>query len=333
MAFGRRWGARNPTPPAALAPGAPVRPRGPYRLAAPAPRRDWGLRWTYTLGAEIFRPGPFRFNLATCSPNTHAARTVLVKRPIDPVHPDLLAMVMDEELWVLVLLDDPRLERVIDLGVVRGEPWIVAEHVPGERLDVRAGRAPPSVADALALAAAAADGLSAAHAARGPDGQAVGLVHRNVGLATLDLSDAGDLRIVDFGARRLRAGHLDAPSIGYRTLAPEQIRGETVEPRSDVYALGACLWELLAGRSRHEGVGSGLEWVQRTLTPLPAPSALRAELPRTIDELVLTATAGSPAGRFPTASAFAAAIRAELARLPLAAVPDLVAYARATNSR
>jgi serine/threonine-protein kinase len=149
---------------------------------------------------------------------------------------------------------------------------------------------------AIALLATAMDGIQVAHDA--------GIVHRDLKPENLMVTEAGTLKVMDFGiARVMGSGHLTRTGLLVGTLrymSPERVRGEEVDGRADVYALGAVLYEMLTGRPPFEGTS---DWAilraQIEDTPRP-PSEKVPLLPWWIDRAVLKALAKEPAERFQT---------------------------------
>ena len=141
-------------------------------------------------------------------------------------------------------LAHPNVVRIFDVGEDEGRPFMAMEYVEGETLaELVARRGPLPAAEVARLGAQACAGLSAAHAA--------GLVHRDVKPQNLLLGTDGVLKLGDFGiavgreGTRLTLAGTILGTAGY--LAPEQARGEQVTAAADIYALGAVLYELLAG--------------------------------------------------------------------------------------
>lgn len=221
-------------------------------------------------------------------------------------------------------LAHPNVVRVFDVGEEEGRPFIAMEYVDGETLAdlvARRGALPPAEVATLGVQACA--GLAAVHAA--------GLVHRDVKPQNLLLSRDGVLKLGDFGiavgdeGTRLTLAGTVLGTAGY--LAPEQARGERVTAVADIYALGAVLYELLAGEpSRSAG----------SLTELGAadgfaPPDVAARVPNAPPELVEAVTeclSPRPEDR-PSSAAELARLLAPAASegdtLPLAAEPRLCA--------
>jgi len=188
-------------------------------------------------------------------------------------------------------LSHPNVVSVFDAGEDDGRPYIVMEHVEGETLAdllARRDRLPPEEAGGLAFQAA--HGLAHAHAA--------GLVHRDVKPQNLLLREDGTLKIADFGIARAAEGtSLTQAGTVLGTaayLSPEQALGEDVTPATDVYSLGAVLYELLTGRPPLE---------VRSLDDLAKANAiaplreLAPEVPKDLEDFVMRCLARNPAYR------------------------------------
>jgi eukaryotic-like serine/threonine-protein kinase len=188
-------------------------------------------------------------------------------------------------------LSHPNVVSVFDAGEDDGRPYIVMEHVEGETLAdllARRGRLPPEEARVLALQAAR--GLAHAHAG--------GLVHRDIKPQNLLLREDGTLKIADFGIARAAEGTaltLAGTVLGTAAyLAPEQALGEEVSPASDVYSLGAVLYELLTGRPPLEV--ESLDDLAKRKT-IPPVREVAPDVPRDLEDVVMRSLARNPAYR------------------------------------
>lgn len=197
------------------------------------------------------------------------------------------------EAQIAAGLSHPNVVDVYDAGE-DGTPYIVMELINGPTLAEelrRRGRLP--VEEATAVAAQVADGLAYAHAQ--------GIVHRDIKPENLILVRGGQVKIADFGiAHVVEATRLTEVGTVLGTaayLAPEQATGGPVTPATDVYSLGAVLYELLTGRPPH--VASTLtELLTRDFQrPVPPPGALEPAVPRTLDVLVERCLAADPSLR------------------------------------
>jgi serine/threonine-protein kinase len=229
--------------------------------------------------------------------------TLFALKLLPPLGPDELAR-MRQDSSHLSRVEHPGVVRPVDMGVDRGRAYVVTEHVPGttlrEQLD-RRGPLPPR--QAARLAADIADALQAIHDA--------GVVHRHLdpSVIVVDGRD-GRPKLAELGAARdPRRPPLpgQAPYLPF-CMAPEQLRGERAEAKSDVYALGAVLYELLSGSPPFEGQSwSELSQEIQAGDPEP-PSDLVAGIPRKIEKACLRALELSPDDR-PSAAELAQELR------------------------
>jgi eukaryotic-like serine/threonine-protein kinase len=202
-------------------------------------------------------------------------------------------------------LGHPGIARVLDLGAQHGRPYLVMELLQGESLAARLARAGPlTPADAAAVVADVADALEAAHRA--------GVVHRDVKPGNVFLTDAGEVKVLDFGIASA-AGEAALTTGGLlgtaAYLAPERVLGERATPAADVYALGVLLYELLAGRRPFEA-DSEFELAMAHVNARPVPLAeVAPSAPPSLVAACGTAMAKDPADRVPSAAAFADLLR------------------------
>jgi serine/threonine protein kinase len=204
-------------------------------------------------------------------------------------------------------LAHPNVVATYDTGVDDDVAWIVMELVDGrtlrQLLSEQGALAPHR---AVHLATQVADALDYAHRS--------GVIHRDVKPANILLTADDRVKVADFGiAKAAIEAAEDASDAGgdltqsgaivgtARYLSPEQVNGEPVDGRSDVYALGVVLYEMLCGRPPFTGDTDVAVAVQHaTATPL-APRQVRAGIPRSLEAVVLRAMAKQPAARYPSA--------------------------------
>ncbi len=206
------------------------------------------------------------------------------------------------ELSALAAVRHPAVVTLLDHGVDDGLPYLVLEWIAGETLAAQVTRRPLAIADVLALGAGLAGGIAAAHRA--------GIVHRDLKPSNVVLTggDPRRPRLIDFGiARAGPDAGAPAGTPGY--MAPEQIRGDAVDGRADVFALGCLLWEALAGRPAFRGPHP-IAVLTRTLFDDPPPiDELRADVPPALAELLAAMLDRDPARR-PDAAAVQARLDA-----------------------
>jgi eukaryotic-like serine/threonine-protein kinase len=215
-------------------------------------------------------------------------------------------------------LSHPNIVTVIDRGEQEGRQFIVFEYVEGENLKALIEReAPLPERAAIELALQIADGLAFAHGH--------GLVHRDVKPQNVLLTEDGRAKVTDFGIARSIDVHHGLTQTGTVMgtsdyISPEQARGGPVDACSDIYSLGAVLYELLTGDVPFPGDNFVSVAMQHINQPPPSVRERRPELSPRIDASVRKAMAKDPDDRFPTMEAFAAELRACLAEPDGAAV-------------
>jgi serine/threonine-protein kinase len=215
-------------------------------------------------------------------------------------------------------LSSPDVVAVHDQGTDpdSGLAYLVMEHIRGGTLrDLVREQGAQSPARAVALMRPVLRALAAAHAA--------GLVHRDVKPENVLLGEDGRIKVADFGlARAIEASTLTATTgllLGTAAyLSPEQVQHGAVDTRSDVYAAGVVLWELLTGTPPYGGDSAISLAYRHVHEDVPPPSTVVAGIPRVLDELVLRATRREPSARPVDAGAFLAELEAVAADLPVA---------------
>jgi predicted Ser/Thr protein kinase len=203
-------------------------------------------------------------------------------------------------------LSHPNIIDVFDVGEVNDTPYLVMELIRGQPLKaIIAAEAPFHPDDVAELLEQVGGALDYAHTR--------GYVHRDIKPGNILVDEHGRARIVDFGiAKGLADSDLTEAGSGFGTvgyLSPEQAEGLMATPASDIYALGVVAFEMLTGKLpfwADTPVGVAMQHVH---DPAPRPSNVVAGIPTQVDEVVLRALDKDPTRRWPSAGAFAQALR------------------------
>jgi len=178
----------------------------------------------------------------------------------------------------------PNLIRVFDLGTADDLTFLAMEAVDGESLRGRLRRGPLAVEESIRIASELLRGLSALHGA--------GLLHRDVKPGNVLIASDGTVKLADLGlvrrweSQETRATESEAVIGTFEYLSPEQALGEELDVRSDLYSLGAVLFEMLAGRLPHEGKSSLGTLLANLNEPVPELRSLRPDVPRWLSRVV-----------------------------------------------
>jgi serine/threonine-protein kinase len=254
------------------------------------------------------------------------SRNVVIK----VVRPDLSAsssfvdMFLDEAR-LCSRIHHPNVVHVEELGERDGLYYLVMEHVDGCSLAqfltaLSEGRRRTTHDLAGHVAIKIAEGLHAAHEAVDGSGQALGVVHRDVSPQNVLVSYTGHVKLIDFGVAKARTRGDGSGAIAGKLsyMAPEQAYARAVDRRTDVYALGILLWEMLT-MQRLFAAKSDVLLLQRVRQPkVVRPSTIDPTISPALDDAVMHALAPDPADR--------PATTLELAKLVAAALPAAAAY-------
>ncbi len=248
---------------------------GPYEILAPLGAGGMG---------EVYRARDTRLGREVAVkilPAIHAADPESVRR-------------FEKEAQAVASLSHPSVVPLFDVGEQEGVRYAVAELVSGETLRTRVAAGPLSVREAAEIAAQIAEGLAAAHEK--------GVVHRDIKPENVVITPSGLARILDFGLAK-RGGPAGAAAaeddatqsalvtdagviagtVGY--MSPEQVRGEAVDGRSDIFSLGVVLWEMVTGHRPFSG-DSHVETLNAILKEEPQPELALDPLPPEFTRIV-----------------------------------------------
>jgi eukaryotic-like serine/threonine-protein kinase len=309
----------------------------PLAFARHAPAQPSGRRiGSYEIVREIGRGGMGAVYLAKRADGQFEKEVAikLLKRGTDT---DEILRRFHAERRILAQLDHPNIARLLDAGTTDdGLPYFVMEYIDGVPITGYAREGQLSVAQRLQLFLKVCEAVQFAHQHR--------VVHRDLKPGNIFVRQDGEPKLLDFGiAKFLTAGDegIDQTLTAERRFtpicaSPEQARGETITPASDVYALGALLYELLTDRPPH-----------RFSTPHPTPAEVaqvigeqepirpslsiddnktRRQLRADLDKIVLMALRKEPARRYSSVAAFAEDIRRHIQGRTIHARPNTLAY-------
>jgi Tol biopolymer transport system component len=264
-------------PSAALVPGERL---GPYEVL--------GLLGAGGMG-EVYR-----------ARDTRLGRSVAIKRIRDPgARPDLRRR-FEQEARAAGQLNHPNILAIYDVGTHAGLPYLVSELLEGETLRQRLAAKPMPWRRVVEIAGEVCRGLAAAHAH--------GIVHRDLKPDNVFLTRDGRVKLLDFGLAKLQPAAEGATrtesglvmgTVGY--MSPEQIRGEPVDARSDLFAVGAILYEMLSGAAPFRQ-STAVETLAAILNEEPPDLAeRRPELPPALVRIVRHCLEKRPDERFQSA--------------------------------
>ena len=207
-------------------------------------------------------------------------------------------------------LNHPNIVGIYDWGQEQGTYYIVMEYVVGRSMaDVLRSTGPLSADRAAEIASDVAEALSSAHSA--------GLVHRDVKLGNIIVSDDGQVKVADFGiatALARRTGdnltHIGSVMGTATYFSPEQAQGKALDGRSDLYSLGVVLYEMIVGKPPFTADTSTAVAVKHVQERPLAPSLLGVSIAQSLEAIILKLLAKNPANRYPKAED----LRADLKR-------------------
>jgi serine/threonine protein kinase len=293
----------------------------PAGTLVPRDARDFG---SYQLIAKLATGGMAEIFLAR--PTGSTSRDVLVVKRILP-------HLAEDEHFVTMFRDEADLAskvshknicRVQAFGEYGGTWFIAMEYlhgVPLSRMMTRLSKVGKmlDVRIVAGIIVQACEGLHAAHEARGPDGQLLGLVHRDVSPPNIMVCGDGAVKLLDFGIAKARGANSRTRTGTVKGknayMSPEQILGKPLDQRSDVFALAVVMYEMLAIRRLFHRDSDFLTFKAITEEPIPDIRDRRPDLPPGMRAALLQAMARDANGRFDTAQAFGNAIRNAVATL------------------
>ena len=251
-------------------------------------------------------------------------KEMVVKRilPRYARNPNFVQMLIDEAK-IAVSFSHGNIVPIYELGEFEGSYYIAMEFVEGRTVldvlrDAHSKRHPLPWPYCLGVGADVAKGLAYAHTRTGQDGRPLGLVHRDINPRNIVITPAGEVKILDFGiARASTKRHQTASGVikgtpGY--MSPEQMYGQTVDARSDIYCLGILVYELLTLRRLFPVWDVNEMRAVFEAGPIPLPSTIARHVPKDADAVIMKALQQDVAQRFQSAADFEEELRTVIAR-------------------
>jgi serine/threonine-protein kinase len=267
----------------------------------------------YSLIRRIAQGGMAQIFLAV-QRGPHGFEKVAVLKVILPelcTNDEFVKMFLDEAR-IAANLDHNNVVRVYDFGELNGQYYIAMEHLPGEDLSSvlqqsRRSSSPLPIDTVADIVLGAATGLHFAHELKDARGRLMNVVHRDVSPSNIIVTYPGNVKLVDFGIARAESNAVktDAGTLKGKIayVSPEQARGEALDRRSDVWALGTVLYELLTGLRlfRRDSDLATLKAV--TEGPIASVRELRPDVPERLEQIVERALTRDIDLRYQTAAA------------------------------
>jgi serine/threonine protein kinase len=217
-----------------------------------------------------------------------------------------------QEATLASQIHHPNVVTTIELGEDEGILYLVMEWVDGESLKFIMSRAAQRgnlpLPIAVNLVGQACKGLHAAHDLRDESGSPIGVVHRDVSAQNVLVTYSGNAKLVDFGIAKATASSAGVTQAGeikgkFAYMAPEQVTGDVVDRRTDIFGMGVILYLLTTGRHPFKGVHTA-ETLQNICSKRPprAPTQIIPGYPPELEAVVLKSLAKDPNDRWPTAN-------------------------------
>jgi serine/threonine protein kinase len=260
----------------------------------------------YTVLEEIGRGG-----MATVYKARQASmnRTVAIK--VLPRHfmhdPDFLER-FQREVDVIASLEHPHILPIYDYGETDGIPFIAMRYLGGGSMADLIRRGKPKIPDLEKPFAQLAQALDYAHQQ--------GIIHRDLKPGNIMLDENGNAYLSDFGIARVVGSKLTGSDMIIGTpayMSPEQANGVSIDARSDIYALGIVLFELITGREPYQAETPMAVLLKHMSEPLPSIRDVRSDVPETIEAVINMATEKNPDDRYASAGEMAQAFSEALA--------------------
>ncbi|UJR86308.1 serine/threonine-protein kinase [Sandaracinus amylolyticus] len=263
-----------------------------------------------------------------------ATRLLAIKRILAHVadDPQFVEMFLDEAR-LAIQLTHPQICHIYEFGELEGSYFIAMEWIHGAQLGklIRKARGRGGIAPEIGarIVAYVAEALHYAHRARDANGEALGIVHRDVSPHNVMVSFDGQVKLLDFGIAKAQS-HTTKTQAGvvkgkFSYMSPQQCLGKPIDARADVFALGICLYETLTGEPLYHRA-TEYETMRAVIEdPVPSIRTVNAALPIELDAIVQKALQKEPGDRFTTAGEMQSALEDWLAKIGKAVTTTRIA--------
>ncbi|HEX7837591.1 MAG TPA: serine/threonine-protein kinase, partial [Kofleriaceae bacterium] len=300
----------------------------PVQAASQRPGNPFGK---YSLVARLATGGMAEIFLARMQGAAGFEKLVCIKRILPHLARDrqFVAMFLDEAR-IAAQITHPNVCQVFELGEITGSYYLAMEYLEGvplacfRRHDYYGPMPDPRLVAGIAIQAC--EGLHHAHQLRHADGSVMEVVHRDISPQNLFVTADGIVKVLDFGIAKIQ-GATVRTSTGaikgtYAYMAPEQLRGERLDRRTDVFAMGIVMWETLTRRYLFKRDTEFLTFQAISAEPIEDVCAIRPDVPPALSRVIMTALARDRGERFATARMLGEAIAAAIRPLTAAAISE-----------
>ncbi|MEW6682048.1 MAG: protein kinase [Nitrospirota bacterium] len=293
----------------------------------------------YLLLKKIGRGGMAELFLARQTGVAGFERVVAIKRILPHLTEDReFVQMFVNEAKLAAQITHPHIVQIYDFGAVLGTYYMAMEYVMGKSLAAvlaqgQARGVPVPLSAAVLITARIAAGLDHAYRGTAASGAPLGIIHRDISPQNILIGYNGDVKLVDFGIAKAASSSSHTQTgvlkgkLAY--LSPEQAWGKAVDHRSDLFALGIVLHEMLTGQRLFKADNEFTTLERVRTADVPVPSAVKEGLPKALDAIVLKTLAKNPGERYATGQAFEDALNGYLRTLsPPPSARDLSEYLR-----
>jgi eukaryotic-like serine/threonine-protein kinase len=290
----------------------------------------------YSLVARLATGGMAEIFLARLQGAAGFEKLVCIKRILPHLARDkqFVAMFLDEAR-IAARISHPNVCQVFELGEIENSYFLAMEYLEGvplacfRRRDYYGEMPDPRLVAGIAVQAC--EGLHHAHQLKNTDGSVMEVVHRDISPQNLFVTSDGIVKVLDFGIAKIQDATVRTSTGAikgtYAYMAPEQLRGEAVDRRTDVFAMGIVMWETLTRRHLFKRDTDFLTFQAITGDPIEDVCGLRPDVPSQLSAVIMTALSRDRDERFPTARILGEAIASAIQPFTSSAISEEIARA------